>query len=118
VARNPSLESGDGPFLLCPYFWEYQWFSPDQGYQEQIPNTAEFHLAICILWSRLGTQQASKFTLPDGSIAGSGTEYEIAWALHQSKKTRGTPALRIYRNRTLPNFPPEPEDQFQELVSQ
>ena len=108
----------DGTLVLCPYFWEYQRFSPDKPYQEQIPNTAEFDLVMCILWSRLGTELAPEFTLPDGSRPKSGTEYEIAWALHQSKKTHGIPALHIYRNRTVPNFPLEPEDQYQELVSQ
>jgi WD40 repeat protein len=113
-----SLESEDTTLVLCPYFWEYQRFSPDQGYQEQIPNTAKFDLIICILWSRLGTQLAPKFKLPDGSRPRSGTDYEIAWALHQAQKTPGTPALHIYRNRTMPSFPLEPEDQYQELVGQ
>jgi WD40 repeat protein/tetratricopeptide (TPR) repeat protein len=112
------VEVDDGTLVLCPYFWEYQRFRPDEGYQEQIPNTAEFDLVICILWSRLGTQLAPKFVMPDGSRPRSGTDYEIEWARHQSKKTGGIPELHVYRNRTTPNFPPEPEDLHQELVDQ
>jgi serine/threonine protein kinase len=115
---STALESDDGTLLLCPYFWEYQRFRPDEGYQEQIPNPAEFDLVICILWSRLGTQLAPKFVLPDGSRPRSGTDYEIAWALHQSNQTRGVPALHVYRNRSTPHFPLEPEDRYKELVDQ
>ena len=117
TATEP-VEGEDDTLVLCPFFWEYQRFSPDQGYQEQTPNTAEFDLVICILRSRLGTELAPKFTLPDGSRPKSGTDYEIGWALHQSQKTHGIPALHVYRNRTTPNFPLEPEDQYQELVDQ
>jgi hypothetical protein len=115
---SESIESDDGTLVLCPYFWEYQRFRPDEGYQEQIPNTAEFNLVICILWSRLGTQLAPKFVLPDGTHPRSGTDYEIAWAVHQSKQTRGVPALHVYRNRGIPHFPLEPEDTYKELVDQ
>ena len=73
---------------------------------------------ICILWSRLGTQLAPKFVLPDGTHPRSGTDYEIAWALYQSKQTRGVPALHVYRNRSTPHFPLEPEDTYKELVDQ
>ena len=50
---NSSIEPGTSELILCPYFWEYQRFSPELGYQDQIPNTAQFDLVICILWSRL-----------------------------------------------------------------
>ena len=43
------------PLILCPFFLEYQRLQPDAGYQGAIPNTAEFDLVLCILWSRLGT---------------------------------------------------------------
>ena len=43
------------PLVLCPYFLEYQRLQLDAGYQGAIPNTAEFDLVICILWSRLGS---------------------------------------------------------------
>ena len=34
----------EGTLVLCPYFWEYQRFQPDRGYQEQIPSTSKFDL--------------------------------------------------------------------------
>ena len=43
------------PLVLCPYFLEHQRLQLDAGYQGVIPNTAEFDLVICILWSRLGS---------------------------------------------------------------
>ena len=82
-----------GPLVLCPYFWEYQKFQPDEGYQGQVPNTAEFDLVICIVWSRLGTMLVPTLTMPDGNAPGSGTEYEIAWALHHANKNRGVPCF-------------------------
>src|SRR5438132_5322903 len=48
------VEAASGELILCPYFWEYQRFSPELGYQDQIPDTSRFDLVISILWSRLG----------------------------------------------------------------
>jgi hypothetical protein len=46
---NSSGEPESGELILCSYFWEYQRFSPEFGYQDQIPNTAQFDLVISIL---------------------------------------------------------------------
>ena len=43
------------PLVLCPYFLEHQRLQLDAGYLAAMPNTAEFDLVICILWSRLGS---------------------------------------------------------------
>ena len=43
------------PLVLCPYFLEHQRLQLDAGYLGVMPNTAEFDLVICILWSRLGS---------------------------------------------------------------
>jgi hypothetical protein len=59
---NSSIEADNGELILCPYFWEYQRFSPELGYQDQMPNTAQFDLVICILWSRLWHEIASPFS--------------------------------------------------------
>jgi energy-coupling factor transporter ATP-binding protein EcfA2 len=107
---GPETEN-HGPLVLCPYFWEYQTFQPDAGYQGQIPNTAEFDLVICILWSRLGTLLAPTLTMPDGNAPGSGTEYEIAWALNHANKHRGAPRLHVYRNCSKPTPPLEPKEE-------
>jgi hypothetical protein len=102
---NSSAEQESSELILCPYFWEYQRFSPEIGYQDQMPNTAEFHLVICILWSRLGTKLHPRFRMPDGSEPQSGTDFELGWATAQRKKTPGIPALHLYRNRSQPNPP-------------
>jgi WD40 repeat protein/serine/threonine protein kinase len=100
-----------GALVVCPFFWEYQRIQPDAGSQGQIPNTAEFDLVICILWSRLGTLFAPTLRMPDGSQPGSGTEYEIAWALDHANKNRGVPSLRVYRNCLTPTPPLEPKEE-------
>ncbi len=107
-----------GGLILCPYFWEYQRFSPELGYQDQIPNTSGFDLVITILWSRLGTKLHSRFRMPDGSEPRSGTEYEIAWAKAQRQKTPGVPALQVYRNRGQPNPPLDPPEKREEFFRQ
>src|SRR6202162_2824795 len=87
--ENGGLENGapktepdnHSPLILCPYFLEHQRLQLDAGYQGAIPNPAEFDLVICILWSRLGTLLGPTLRMPDGSAPGSGTEFEIGWAL-------------------------------------
>jgi WD40 repeat protein/serine/threonine protein kinase len=113
--ENGGLENGGletehhGGLLLCPHFWEYQRFRPDSGYPGQSPNTAQFDLVICILWSRLGTRLVPTLSLPDGGTPASGTEYEIAWAIDHASKHRGIPPLHVYRNRSKPTPPLEPK---------
>ena len=108
----PKTEPGNhSPLVLCPYFLEYQRLQLDAGYQGAIPNTAEFDLVICILWSRLGALLAATLRMPDGSAPGSGTEYEIGWALDHAGKNRGVPQLRVYRNCSKPTPPLEPKEE-------
>lgn len=97
---DPDATDDSTKLLLCPYFWEYQRFEVDKSYQAQIPNTGDFYLVICILWSRLGTELGPEFTLPDGSRPRSGTEYEIVWALERARQSNGIPILNVYRNRS------------------
>ena len=104
--------------VLCPYFWEYQRFSSDLGYQDQIPNPAQFDLVICILWSRLGTKLHPRFRMPDGSEPRSGTEFELGWAKEQHKTTPGVPALQVYRNRSRPNPPVDAPEKLEEFLNQ
>jgi serine/threonine protein kinase len=106
------------PFILCPYFLEHQRLQLDAGYQGTIPNTAEFDLVICILWSRLGTMLAPTLRMPDGSAPASGTEYEIGWALDGAGKNRGVPQLRVYRNCSKPTAPLEPKEEREAFLTQ
>src|SRR5271167_1934681 len=115
---NSSIQAETSGLILCPYFWEYQRFSPELGYQDQMPNTAQFDLVICILWSRLGTKLHPRFQMPDGSEPRSGTDFEIAWAMAQRKKTPGVPELHVYRNRSQPNPPLDSPERLEEFLRQ
>ncbi len=99
------------PVTLCPYFLDYQRTEPGAGFQRKPPNTAEFDLVICILWSRLGALPDGDFRLPDGNRPDSGTQYEICWAVEQAKKNRGVPAVHVYRNSSKPTPPLEPKEE-------
>jgi WD40 repeat protein/serine/threonine protein kinase len=104
--------------VLCPYFLEYQRFQSHAGCQGQIPNPAEFDLVISILWSRLGTLLDPTLTMPDGSSPGSGTEYEVGWALDHASKNRGVPLLHVYRNGSKPTPPLEPKEEGEVFIRQ
>jgi hypothetical protein len=102
---------------LCPCFWEYPELEGDD-FLEEIPNTGQYDLVICILWSRLGTALVQKCVMPDGSRPRSATDYEVAWVLHQSKLTPGFPELHVYRNRATPATPLEPKEKRENLCRQ
>src|SRR5271165_4976132 len=115
---EPGTDSENhGALVLSPYFWEYQRIG-DADFQGEIPNTAEFDLVICILWSRLGSPFALTLKMPDGSPPGSGTEYEIAWALDHASKNRGVPPLHVYRNCSKPTPPLEPKEELEAFCRQ
>jgi hypothetical protein len=99
--------------LLCPCFWEYQDINEEHEYHEQVPNTGQYDLVICILWSRLGTRISPAFVMPDGRPPSSATEYEIGWVLDQKKRTPGFPELRVYRNLSIPTTSLEPRKERQ-----
>jgi energy-coupling factor transporter ATP-binding protein EcfA2 len=110
-------DSGDESTpVLCSCFWEYPESERDV-FPEKIPNTGQFDLVICILWSRLGTAPL-QCVMPDGSRPRSATDYEIAWALDQSKRTPGVPELHVYRNRATPVVPLEPKEKRENLCRQ
>jgi WD40 repeat protein/serine/threonine protein kinase len=106
---GPQTELEDqGRLILCPYYWEYHRSRPDSFHDGKVPNTAEFDLVVCILWSHLGALPVQPLRLPDGSRPRSGTEYEMVWAVDHAKKNRGVPALHVYRNCSKPAPPLEP----------
>ena len=117
-SADTSAEPELNELILCPYFWEYQRFSAELGYQDQIPNTAQFDLVICILWSRLGTKLHPRFKMPDGSEPRSGTDYELGWAKAQRQQTPGVPALHVYRNRSQPAPPLDAPEKLEEFLRQ
>jgi energy-coupling factor transporter ATP-binding protein EcfA2 len=107
---RPGSENREDGLLLCPHFQEHQNSKPDAERCERILNPGQYDLVINILWSQLGTRSSPMFVMPDGNQPGSATEYEIAWALDQSKRTPGFPELRVYRNRETPAAPIEPKE--------
>jgi len=107
----------ESTLVLCPCFWEYPELEGDD-FLEQIPNTGRYDLVICILWSRLGPALVQKCVMPDGSRPRTGTEYEVAWVLDQSKRTPGFPGLHVYRNRGTPAAPLEPKEKRENLCRQ
>jgi hypothetical protein len=100
----------DDALLLCPCFWEYQDLKAEPEYRERPPNTGEYDLVVCILWSRLCGRLAPTLLMPDGSQPRSATDYEVAWVLNHSKQTPGVPTLHIYRNRATRVAPLEPKE--------
>jgi WD40 repeat protein/serine/threonine protein kinase len=98
---NWEPESGNpGALILCPFFWEHPKFGSKGDYREQIPDTAEFDLVICIVWSQLGPLLEPDLRTPDGNAPSSGTEYEIAQASDRANKD--LPAWHIFRNCSQP----------------
>src|SRR5260221_6089219 len=107
----------ESTLILCPCFWEYPELEGDD-FLEQIPNTGQYDLVVCILWSRLGTALAQKCVMPDGSRPRSATEYEVAWVSDQSQRTPGFPGLHVYRNRATPAAPLEPKEKRENFCRQ
>jgi energy-coupling factor transporter ATP-binding protein EcfA2 len=107
----------ESTLVLRPCFWEYPELEGDD-FREQIPNTGQYDLVICILWSRLGTALVQKRVMPDGGRPRSATDYEVGWVLDQSKLTPGFPGLHVYRNRATPAAPLEPKEKRENLCRQ
>src|SRR5271165_1655382 len=101
AAGKTNGSPAESAFLVCPCFWEYEDCKPKDTYREQIPNSGQYDLVICLLWSRLGTRPAPTLVMPDGSEPRSAMHYEIAWALDQVKRTPGFPRLQVYRNNSI-----------------
>jgi tetratricopeptide (TPR) repeat protein len=101
----------DGRLRIEPLFWEYEPMSFGEGFQPQIPSTADYDLVLCILWSRLGTP----LTAPDGKHYESGTEYEVETALASWRKHK-RPEVWIYFNQGQPPLKHWPIEDFNRSV--
>jgi energy-coupling factor transporter ATP-binding protein EcfA2 len=105
--------ANESALVLSACFWEYP--EPEENDFLEIPNTGLYDLVICILGSRLGASPLQQCVMPDGSRPRSATDYEVGWALYQSKQTPGCPDLHVYRSRAIPAAPLEPRDAVQEF---
>ena len=119
-AQGGSIGSKDfaneSALVLSACFWEYP--EPEENDFLEIPNTGLYDLVICILGSRLGASPLQQCVMPDGSRPRSATDYEVGWALYQSKQTPGCPDLHVYRSRAIPAAPLEPREQGENLFRQ
>jgi hypothetical protein len=108
--------ASESTLVLCASFWEY----PEREENDfvEIPNTGLYDFVICILGSRLGASPLQPCVMPDGSRPRSATDYEVGWALYQSKQTPGCPGLHVYRSRAIPAAPLEPREQRENLFRQ
>jgi hypothetical protein len=105
--------------LLQPFFWEYQPMSALRDYQEQIPLSSEFHLVICLLWSRLGSPLHIKHRRADGRPWQSGTEFEIETAAEAIRSGAALPQdLWVYLNRSAPPIVQRPKETRDEMIRQ
>lgn len=90
-----------GRLWIEPVFWEHEPLLATETFQSQIPPPRECEVAICILWSRLGTRLPASITRADGTRYSSGTEFEFedaAAGFHQD----GKPQLLVYRKKADP----------------
>jgi len=114
-----------GRLEIAPYLYEHQPFSGHEGFQSQIPSTAEFDAVIVILWSRLGTRLGPQHRRPDGTEYESGTQKELEEAVEARRAAgeAGRPDLGVYvkrRRHTIDLADPEaPErvEQYRKLTS-
>jgi len=109
--------AGEAGLVLRPCFWEHPQLEDADPLQE-IPNTGQYDLVICILRSRLGTAPVDKCIMPDGSGPRSATDYEVAWILDQSKRAPGFAGLHVYRKRVVPAGSLEPNEEQQRFCRQ
>jgi serine/threonine protein kinase/tetratricopeptide (TPR) repeat protein len=96
-------------FALCLQFWDYT----GQSEVRRLPDPGNFDLIVCLLGNQLSLPVHPDLRLPDGRIPASGTEYEISWATEYASKNQGLPVLRVYRNKSKPEFllAPSPESE-------
>jgi WD40 repeat protein len=95
-----------GRLEIVSYLHEHEPFSGHEGFQSQIPSTAEFDAVIVILWTRLGTRLGPQHRRPDGSEYESGTQKEFEEAVEARRRTGdgGRPDLGVYVKRQQPSI--------------
>src|ERR1700722_10312349 len=87
------------------YRWEENFYTAGPGYQDQIPEPADYDIVIAILGSRLGSELPESFPrrLPDGSPYASGTAYELLSSLAAADQ-RSRPDIYVFRKSVEPVF--------------
>lgn len=98
-------------------FWEHEPLTATDTFQRQIIPPSKTDIAICILWSRLGTRLPKDITRQDGSRYNSGTEFEFEDAF-LSQKEHGLPDLLVYRKTSEPLVSLTDEDALLQRIEQ
>ncbi len=99
-------------FHLAPIFWENLPLEPDMSFQQGIDLFLEnpgVHIAVFILWSRLGSPLGTDIRKADGTSYRSGTEREYDLMLQaraQSRVSEGVarPRMIVYTRRDDDGF--------------
>ena len=83
---------------LTAYDYREESFNSLDGFQEQVPDVAQYDLVIGILWKRIGTElQPVKFPPEQGPHA-SGTVYELETAFVAAER-QGRPDVVVFRKQ-------------------
>ena len=98
-------------------FWEHEPLRATDSFQAQITPPSQTDIAVCILWSRLGTRLPEGITRDDGSRYDSGTEFEFEDAF-LSQQSKGIPDLLVYRKTKEPLVSLTDEDRLLESMRQ
>lgn len=97
-----------GRMQIDAYFWEDEPVLATLGFQEQIPDPADFDVVVCMFWSRLGTPlPREQLARKDGSPYESGTVYEYERSV-ESFRDKRVPHVLVYHKTTLPDFSKAP----------
>ncbi len=97
--------------------WEWEPILGTGSPQSQIVRPSQTDIVVSILWTRLGTPLPESFRRPDGTLYGSGTEFELEDAA-ASWKERGVPSLLVYRRVSEPFVSLSDEARLQERLNQ
>jgi WD40 repeat protein len=83
---------------LSAYDYREESFDSLEGFQEQVPDVAQYDLVVGILWKRIGTQlNPAKFPSERGLHA-SGTVYELETAFVAAER-QGRPDVVVFRKQ-------------------
>lgn len=106
-----------GRVFLVPILWEEEPLLASQTFQEQILQSYESDIYLCILWSRIGSPLSQSFVRPDGTRYDSGTAFEFEKAMAGYRERR-RPEILLYRKLGVPVVSLDDRNQVLERLDQ